>query len=377
MLRAGYRSSTLGEVVAVDHHQVSTMSTYNQYSYQDPYYSRDPSRRPRPAKRPRVSASQYQFRRRLVAISIVGLMVAPVAWAMRDDGKPVDVAYSGGAAALVQFNPAAGDAPAVSPPVTAAPTVPDTVPVTVPAPAPAAEPQPVVCASKYTVQLGDSWYGIADVAGVKASLIAGANNMTLKSTLLVGEEICLPPGADVPPVKTTAAPAKASAPACSGSYTVKSGDSWNRIANLYSVSATQLASVNGKTINSMLLIGEKLCLPIGAKAPTSTATTSAPRTYTRADMEQLVRDIWPDELEKDAFYVVYRESRWVPTAKNFCCYGLFQLNWLAHQSWMRGYGISDPSQLLDAETNIRLAYVVYQRSGSWKPWCTTNWCPVD
>lgn len=358
------------------------MSTYNNYSYQDPNYSRDPRRRPRPNARPPLDTSKYQFRRRVTAISLLGLLLAPVAWSLRDDGKPVDVAYSGGAVAMMQFDPSngAGNAPAVMPAETVPVTVPETVPETVPRPA---EPQLVVCAKKYTVQLGDSWYGIADAAGVKATLIAGSNNMTLKSTLLVGEEICLPPGATVPPVKTSATKTASSTPACSGKYTVKAGDSWNRIANLYSVSATELAAVNGKTINSTLLIGQVLCLPAGAKTPTSTSTSSTPttsapkRTYTQSELEQIVRDHWPDELEKEAFYVVYRESRWVPTAKNFCCYGLFQLNWLAHQSWMRGYGISDPSQLLNPETNARLAYVVYQRSGSWKPWCTTNWCPVD
>jgi len=356
------------------------MSTYNQYSYQDPLYPRDPRRQTRPSVRPKINASKYQFRRRVSAISLLGLLLAPVAWSMRDDGKPVDVAYSGGAAAVVQFNPTGGPGDVLAVDPAAVVTVPETVPVTVPAAEPEpAEPQPVVCASKYTVQLGDSWYSIADAAGVKAGLIVGVNNTTLQSTLLVGEEICLPPGAATPPVKTVAAKSTSSSPTCSGKYTVKSGDSWNRIANLYSVSATDLAAVNGETINSTLLVGEVLCLPAGAKAPApSTQTTSAPKkTYTRAEMEQLVRDIWPDELEANAFYVVNRESRWVPTAQNFCCYGLFQLNWLAHQSWMRGYGISDPSQLLNPETNIRMAYVVYQRSGSWKPWCTTNWCPVD
>lgn len=363
------------------------MSTYNNYSYQDPNYSRDPRQRPQPMGRPPRDTSKYQFRRRVTAISLLGLLLAPVAWAMRDDGQPVDVAYSGGAAAVVQFNPSGGsaDTPAVEPPVVI--TVPETVPVTAPVtvPAPQSEPEsppPVVCASEYTVQLGDSWFGVADAAGVKASLIAGVNNRTVKDTLLVGEDICLPPGAVTPPVKTTKPPVKTStpAPSCSGKYTVKSGDSWNRIGNLHSVAAKDLAAVNGKTTNSMLLVGETLCLPAGAKAPSPStappASVAPPKSYSRAEMEQLVRDIWPDELEENAFYVVYRESRWVPSAKNFCCYGLFQLNWLAHQSWMRNYGISDPAQLLDAETNIRLAYVVYQRSNSWRPWCTTNWCPV-
>jgi LysM repeat protein len=240
------------------------------------------------------------------------------------------------------------------------------------------------------VQAGDSWFGIADRAGVKASLIAGSNNKTIQSPLMVGQEICLPPGAVVPAaiepdvVTTTTTPKIA----CVGKYTVKTGDSWSGIATKVGVKISELTAANGKTSRSTLLPGQELCLPKGAvttsaAAPSTQApTTTQPpkyvptKTFTRAELEKFVRDAWPDNLEENAFYVVNRESKWNPLSRNSCCIGLFQLNWNSHKSWMKNYGITDASELLNPEINAKLAYATWQRSGSWRPWCTTNWCPA-
>jgi LysM repeat protein len=335
----------------------------------------------------------------LAALLVAGLCIAPIAWALRGDGNAVDITETGGAAAIVQFD-TIGDttttfvAPATVP-VTTAPqvivTAPETVPST-PAPtaAPTTEAPKRVCASKYIVQAGDSWFGIADRAGVKASLIAGSNNKTIRSPLMVGQEICLPPGAVVPAavepdVVTTTTVAKI---VCVGKYTVKTGDSWSGIATKVGVKISELTAANGKTSRSTLLPGQELCLPKGAvttsaAAPSTQApTTTQPpkyvptKTFTRDELEKFVRDAWPDNLEENAFYVVQRESRWNPLARNSCCIGLFQLNWKSHKSWMKDYGITDASELLNPEINAKLAYVTWKRSGSWRPWCTTNWCPT-
>ncbi len=320
---------------------------------------------------------------------------------MRGDGNAVDVTETGGAAAIVQFD-TNGDTTTtvvvstVEPsgaPVTVAPTtVAATAPVTVPeTAAPTTEAPKRVCASKYIVQAGDSWFGIADRAGVKASLIAGTNNKTIQSPLMVGQEICLPPGAAVPAsieadAVTTTTVAKI---VCVGKYTVKTGDSWSGIAKKVGIKISELTAANGKTSRSTLLPGQELCLPKGevatsvAPAPSTPApTTTQPpkyvptRTFTRAELEKFVRDAWPDELEDNAFFVVNRESKWNPLSRNSCCIGLFQLNWNSHKSWMRNYGITDASELLNPEVNAKLAYFTWQRSGSWRPWCTANWCPA-
>ena len=378
------------------------MSTYQQSSVTDQFWSNGSGRRRRPP-----SGGQFPrgprdpIKRRLAALFVVGLCIAPIAWAMRGDGNAVDVTDTGGAAAIVQFDTNGDSTTTViesvvvpaSVPVTVAPTtVAATVPVTVPETvAPTTEPSKRVCASKYIVQAGDSWFGIADRAGVKASLIAGTNNKTIQSPLMVGQEICLPPGAIVPAliepdVVTTTTVAKI---ACVGKYTVKTGDSWSGIAKKVGVKISELTAANGKTSRSTLLPGQELCLPQGAVTASGAATpsTAAPtttqppkyvptKTFTRAELEKFVRDAWPDELEADAFFVVNRESKWNPLSRNNCCIGLFQLNWNSHKSWMSNYGVTDASELLNPEINAKLAYFTWQRSGSWRPWCTTNWCPV-
>jgi hypothetical protein len=85
-------------------------------------------------------------------------------------------------------------------------------------------------------------------------------------------------------------------------------------------------------------------------------------------VKQIIRDVWPDELEERAIKIAHRESRFVPTAKNYCCYGLFQIYWTVHRSWLDDIGITHDQQLYDPATNARAAYALYQRAGGWAPW---------
>lgn len=84
-------------------------------------------------------------------------------------------------------------------------------------------------------------------------------------------------------------------------------------------------------------------------------------------VEEIIRSVWPDELEARALAIARRESRLVPSARNACCFGLFQIHWVAHRSWLGSIGITDPSQLLDPSTNARAALALFERDG-WEPW---------
>jgi len=122
------------------------MSTYQQSSVTDQFWSNGSGRQRRPRSGggfPR--GPQDPFRRRLAALLVAGLCIAPIAWALRGDGNAVDITETGGAAAIVQFD-TIGDttttfvAPATVP-VTTAPQVIVTAPETVPStPAPTAAP---------------------------------------------------------------------------------------------------------------------------------------------------------------------------------------------------------------------------------------------
>ncbi len=374
------------------------MSTYQQSSHPGPLDPSQPNRR-RPQRDPLAPPPDY-FRRRLILIALVGALIAPVALALRGDGNGVSSSATPGAAALTQID---GSNPTESTVVGATTTVPVTSP-TVSAPittvATTASPSRT-CASTYVVQPGDSWYAMAERAGVKPGLLAGSNGVTTQEPLVPGDELCLPVGVVVPPPPSTeesrsSSQQESSAPRCGLDYVVQAGDSWFGIASRAGVKAGPLAAVNGKTLGSPLKVGQTICLPEGARRPAATTTTRPPqpsgqatsvndmrqvpynptRWYTPAEVEQIVRAVWPDNLENDALYVVQRESRFNPGSRSSCCIGIFQINWRSHKKWLANYGVTNPAQLLDPEVNARMALVTWERSGSWRPWCTSSWCPT-
>ncbi len=182
------------------------------------------------------------------------------------------------------------------------------------------------CAVTYEVQPLDFWIRLAEGADVPLAGILEANNATTSTPLYPGTTICLPAGASTPqpvPAPTTAEPTTAAVPAPT----------------------------------------------TAVPAPTTAApTTVAPSSAGPEDVKQIIRDVWPDELEERALEIAFRESRYVPTAKNFCCYGIFQMYWNVHKSWLADIGITNDQQLYDPATNARAAYALYQRAGGWGPW---------
>ena len=177
-------------------------------------------------------------------------------------------------------------------------------------------------------------------------------------------------------------------PVCAVDYIVQSGDYWIGIADGAGVPLAELLTANGANVSTPLYPGADICLPAGATtpttaapttaapstaAPTTTAATPPPSPVGAEEVEQIIRDVWPDELEDRALVIAYRESRYSPTAKNYCCYGLFQIYWEVHDSWLGGIGVTSAQQLYDPATNARAAYALYQRSGGWGPWSQTDY----
>ena len=191
---------------------------------------------------------------------------------------------------------------------------------------------PPVCQLPYTVGAGDYWIRIADAAGVTLGKLLRANSATVATPVYPGDDICLPEGATlpVPPTAPTAAPTTPS-PSTSPPSTITTKPATTTTA-----------------------------------APTTTVPVTAPPSP--AVVEAMIREVWPDDLEDKALEIAWRESGYRTNVKNWCCYGLFQIHWSAHKSWLDDFGATSPADLLDARTNIRAAYALYQRSGGWGPW---------
>ena len=189
-----------------------------------------------------------------------------------------------------------------------------------------------VCSKSYEVVGGDYWILIAQKVGVSTKDLLVANGATTATGLFPGRAICLPKNATTP--ATVAPPTAAAAPN----------------------TPTKTAPATSK--------------PVTTAAPTSTAPTSTVprRVYSAAEVETIIREVWPDDLEDEAVRIARRESNLQPTARNACCYGLFQIYWSVHKGWLAQMGITSAEQLFDPAVAAKAGLALYQRSGGWGPW---------
>jgi LysM repeat protein len=205
---------------------------------------------------------------------------------------------------------------------------------------------------------------------------------------------------------SAAASANSSAPArvsCAKKYTVVKGDYWILIARKHSVTLREVLRANNAKTSTPLFPGRTVCLPANAspattvppttkppttkppttKPPVTTqppattkppvvtqppATTRPPNTYTKDQVKQIIRDVWPDDLEDEAIRIATRESNLTPNVRNYCCFGLFQIYFNVHKSWLKDIGITSAEQLYDPKVNALAAFVLYKRAGGWGPW---------
>jgi hypothetical protein len=93
-----------------------------------------------------------------------------------------------------------------------------------------------------------------------------------------------------------------------------------------------------------------------------------PAAVSAAEAVAIIRSVWPDDLEERAIEIAWRESNHRSNVNNSCCYGLFQIHWEAHRSWLSSMGVTSAWQLYDAKTNAVAAYTLYQRAGGFGPW---------
>lgn len=219
------------------------------------------------------------------------------------------------------------------------------------APATAATVAPTVaakasCSKDYDVVVGDYWILIADKVSVRLADLLNANDAKTGTALYPGRTICLPAGASAP---TTVAPTTA-APTTAAPTTTDAPSTTAKATTTTVKATTTTVKATTSTV-----------------APSTTA--AAPQnSYTKAQVTQIIRDVWPDELEDEAIRIATRESNLIPTVRNACCFGLFQLYWNVHKSWMASAGITSADQLYDPHVNAYAAYAMYLRAGGWGPW---------
>lgn len=158
--------------------------------------------------------------------------------------------------------PPAGETPTADPlaqPTTAAGETPAGE---VPPPTEAAPPQDVI----HTVVAGDTLGSIAQQYGIGAEQIAAANNITLETTLDIGQQLLIPLSGQVQPAATpepvvvepTAAPPPVTEERI---HIVQAGENLYRIGLQYGFTIEQLATYNNLTNPDRLEVGQQIRIP--------------------------------------------------------------------------------------------------------------------
>ncbi len=259
------------------------------------------------------------------------------------DPAVTDPAVTDAVAAAQQVVATEAVAAETAAPETQAPVV-EAAPANVVAVTPVAAPPAVeavvatqlVCAKKYEVVAGDYWILIAKKVSLSLKEVLAANNATTKTAIYPGRSVCLPSNASAP---TTAAPATTAAPT-----TVKP-------------STTAPATTVRATTTT-----------VKTTSTTTPAAVAPKNNYSKAEVEAIIRQVWPDELEDEAVRIATRESNLNPVVRNYCCFGLFQIYYNVHKTWLGQMGVTSADQLYNPMTNAYVAYAMYLKAGGWGPW---------
>lgn len=140
-----------------------------------------------------------------------------------------------------------------------------------------------------TVADGDTVGNLADHYGVSAASIVIANSLANPNLIVVGQSLVIPGGggssasadtsttasyASTGDAATTDSGSSTASTANDVTVTVKDGDTINKLANQYGVSAASIISANSLSNPNVIVVGQSLTIPGGAAANTSPAVGS-------------------------------------------------------------------------------------------------------
>lgn len=126
-------------------------------------------------------------------------------------------------------------------------------------------------ADTITVQAGDTLSKLARANGTTVDALAKANGISNPNLIFVGQQLQTEGTANAAaPAQPAATQPAAPAASANGTYTVKAGDTLNRIAAANGTSVAALAAANGIQNINLIAVGQVLKLSADATAPAAT-----------------------------------------------------------------------------------------------------------
>lgn len=138
-----------------------------------------------------------------------------------------------------------------------------------------------------TVADGDTVGNLAEHYGISSAAIVIANSLSNPNLIVVGQSLVIPGGGGSASANSTATYASTSATSSSDSgssqastandatVTVQDGDTINKLADHYGVSAASIISANSLSDPNMIIVGQSLKIPGGAAQPATNTNNGA------------------------------------------------------------------------------------------------------
>jgi murein DD-endopeptidase MepM/ murein hydrolase activator NlpD len=142
----------------------------------------------------------------------------------------------------------------------------------------------------HQVARGDTWFGISGDLGVSMGSLLDANGASASDVIHPGDELCLPAGAAAS--RVTSSGKRECNRSSAATTTVRDGDGWFRIASRSGTSTGALLEANTATADTVLHVGDVLCLPAGANPGSAPSTASAAASATQLAAAPLHGPCW-------------------------------------------------------------------------------------
>lgn len=135
-----------------------------------------------------------------------------------------------------------------------------------------------VSANTVSVKAGDTLYKIASANGTTVDALVKANNISNANLIFVGQQLQTASSSSTTTQSSSSESSTTTTSSSNGSYTVKSGDTLNKIAAANGTTVANLVATNNISNANLITVGQTLKLSTSSSTRTQSSTTTTQTT---------------------------------------------------------------------------------------------------